>query len=159
MELGPLGARSLTKSSGENNGEVPSSRPAHAQSQAQAQVSPSVITIITISRLSLNTGTAKMAKKSKLLAALDAHKGTDFKKEHQKKLQKQAERRKKTNPVDDASEGEIEAADGAQVHNTSAQLDAESEGWETDESEAALTAVGEVIFSNVELDLTDCTLD
>ncbi|SLM38306.1 Eukaryotic rRNA processing [Lasallia pustulata] len=83
-----------------------------------------------------------MAKKSKLLAALDAQKGRDFKKEHHKKMQKQAERRKKTKPVlDGASEDESEAASGAQVDGTSAQLDAESEGWETDESEAALTAV------------------
>lgn len=87
-----------------------------------------------------------MAKKSKLLAALDAHQGRDSKKEHQKKKQKQAERRKKSKPGDDLSESRGEAAVGAKVHNTSAQTDAESEGWETDESEAALTAVGEVLF-------------
>ena len=101
-----------------------------------------------------------MAKKSKLLAALDAHKGRDFNKEHHKKMRKQAERRKKkTKPgVDEVSEIESEAAGGAQVVGTSAQLDAESEGWETDESEAALTAVGEEIANQVELDLTDFTL-
>lgn len=87
-----------------------------------------------------------MAKKSKLLAALDAHQGRDFKQEHQKKMQKQAERRKKSKPEDDLSESESEAAVGTKVHNISAQTDAESEGWETDESEAALTAVGEVFF-------------
>ena len=37
-----------------------------------------------------------MAKKSKLLAALDAHKGVDHELERQKKLQKQAARRKRS---------------------------------------------------------------
>ena len=100
-----------------------------------------------------------MAKKSKLLAALDAHKGRDFKKEHQKKLQKQAERRKKTKSVEKGSddesgsggESESEQASGAQVDATPAQLDTESEGWETDESEAALTAVGSVVFQIIML--------
>lgn len=36
-----------------------------------------------------------MVKKSKLLSALDAHKGRDFYKERQKKLQKAAEKKKK----------------------------------------------------------------
>ena len=101
-----------------------------------------------------------MAKKSKLLAALDAHKGRDFKKERQKKLQKQAERRKKTKSVEKGSDdesgsgGESESgqAGGAQVGDTPAQLDTESEGWETDESEAALTAVGSVVFQIIKLD-------
>lgn len=35
-----------------------------------------------------------MAKRSKLLAALDAHKGIDYTKERQKKLAKAAEKRK-----------------------------------------------------------------
>lgn len=127
--------------------------------KVQTQVSTLVTVTITTPRLSKNKGPPKMAKKSKLLAALDAQKGRDFKKEHHKKMQKQAERRKKTKPVlDGASEDESEAASGAQVDGTSAQLDAESEGWETDESEAALTAVGEEIFNQVELDLIDNTL-
>lgn len=37
-----------------------------------------------------------MAKKSKLLSALDAHKGRDYEKERQKKLAKAAEKKKKT---------------------------------------------------------------
>ena len=100
-----------------------------------------------------------MAKKSKLLAALDAHKGRDFKKEHQKKMQKQAERRKKTKPVEEVSEKESVVAGGAKVNDIPALLDAESEGWETDGSEAALTAVGEGIFQNVQLGVTGCALD
>lgn len=36
-----------------------------------------------------------MVKKSKLLSALDAHKGRDFYKERQKKLQKAAEKKKR----------------------------------------------------------------
>jgi rRNA-processing protein EBP2 len=35
-----------------------------------------------------------MVKKSKLLLALDAHKGRDYQKEHQKKLVKAAEKKK-----------------------------------------------------------------
>lgn len=35
-----------------------------------------------------------MAKKSKLLSALDAHKGRNFELEHQRKLQKAAHKRK-----------------------------------------------------------------
>lgn len=87
-----------------------------------------------------------MAKKSKLLAALDAHQGRDFKKEHQKKMQKQAARRKKSKPESGASESGDETEGRPKVHDTFAPLDAESEGWETDESDAALTAVGELFF-------------
>lgn len=53
-----------------------------------------------------------MAKKSKLLSALDAHKGRDFEKERQKKLQKAAEKRKRSKAEQqeedsDAEEGEV----------------------------------------------------
>ena len=66
-----------------------------------------------------------MAKRSKLLAALDAHKGRDFKVEHQKKQQKQAERRKRSKATKpDAEPGNVEN-------------DGESDGWESDESEVA----------------------
>ncbi|MCJ1403730.1 rRNA-processing protein and EBNA1-binding protein ebp2 [Xylographa trunciseda] len=79
-----------------------------------------------------------MARKSKLLAALDAHKGRDYKLERQKTLQKNAEKRKRTKEaaqdVTDDAIPEVEA-DGDDVE---AQLDEESEGWESDESEAAI---------------------
>lgn len=65
-----------------------------------------------------------MAKKSKLLAALDAHKGRDYKLEHQKKLQKQAERRK------------CSTVTKPDVENPDLEIDAENSGWESDESEA-----------------------
>ncbi|KAL1953987.1 hypothetical protein VTO42DRAFT_1873 [Malbranchea cinnamomea] len=52
-----------------------------------------------------------MAKKSKLLSALDAHRGRDFYKERQKKLQKAAEKRKRAKAAgeeDKAEENEFE---------------------------------------------------
>ena len=66
-----------------------------------------------------------MAKRSKLLAALDAHKGVNHKLENQKKQQKQAEKRKRSKEARTAAEPD-EAKGGA-----------ESEGWESDESELA----------------------
>lgn len=47
-----------------------------------------------------------MAKKGKLLSALDAHKGRDFKLEHQKKLQKNAEKRKRSKLDESGAEEE-----------------------------------------------------
>ena len=78
-----------------------------------------------------------MAKKSKLLAALDAHKGRDYKLEKQKKLQKQAERRKTSKVSKDASDGESIGEDGAQLDGKKSRLEEESDGWESDESEEA----------------------
>lgn len=52
-----------------------------------------------------NKKIAKMVKKSKLFAALDAHKGRDYEKERQKKLAKAAEKKKK------AQKGESEEAE------------------------------------------------
>ena len=78
-----------------------------------------------------------MAKKSKLLAALDAYKGRDYKLEKQKQLQKQAERRKKSKVSKDASESENTGEDGARLNGKKPRLDEESDGWESDESEEA----------------------
>jgi rRNA-processing protein EBP2 len=50
-----------------------------------------------------------MVKKSKLLLALDAHKGRDYQKEHQKKLVKAAEKKKsqkKADLKDDEQDGQ-----------------------------------------------------
>ena len=73
--------------------------------------------------------------KSKLLTALDAHRGRNYKVEKQKKLQKQAAKKKKSKaPVTknlDREDGETE------VNGTVPMPEAESEGWESDESEAA----------------------
>lgn len=63
-----------------------------------------------------------MAKRSKLLTALDAHKGVNYKLENQKKQQKQAEKRKRSK----------EARIGAEPDE--AEGGAESEEWESDES-------------------------
>lgn len=81
-----------------------------------------------------------MVKKGKLLAALDSHKGKDYKLEKQKILQKKAEKRKKTKQREqsedtDKREGKIEAKESI------VQLDAGSEGWESDKSEKAAPAV------------------
>lgn len=76
-----------------------------------------------------------MAKKSKLLAALDAHKGRDYKLEKQKKQQKQAAKKKRTKAARSISE-EKENFE-AQANGTASMPEAESDGWESDESEAA----------------------
>ena len=73
--------------------------------------------------------------KSKLLTALDAQKGRNYNIEKQKKLQKQAVKKKKSKapePYNDEKENE-------QVHVNGKLdiVDAESNGWESDESEAA----------------------
>ena len=75
--------------------------------------------------------------KSKLLTALDAHRGRNYKVEKQKKLQKQAAKKKRSKPpVPNDSE---QKEDGETEVNgiTVSMLEAESEGWESDESEAA----------------------
>ena len=74
--------------------------------------------------------------KSKLLTALDAHRGRNYKVEKQKKLQKQAAKKKRSKaPVQNNSEQK----DGETEVNgiTVPMPEAESEGWESDESEAA----------------------
>ena len=78
-----------------------------------------------------------MAKKGKLLAALDAHKGRDYKLEKQKKLQKQAERRKRLKTVEQVSGSDNADENGAKVTGEGPRLEDESDGWESDESEAA----------------------
>lgn len=79
-----------------------------------------------------------MAKKSKLLAALDAHKGRDYKLEKQKKLQKQAEKGKMSKVSKDTSDSEHTGEDGARLNGKEPRLaEEESEGWESDESEQA----------------------
>ena len=76
-----------------------------------------------------------MAKKSKLFAALDAHKGRDYQAEKQKKQHKQAEKRKRMKKVK-AHEEEKENLTGS-VNGAVPELQTESDGWESDESEAA----------------------
>ena len=88
-----------------------------------------------------------MAKKSKLLAALDAHKGRDYSLEKQKKLQKQAAKRKKARSQTQTTEAEIQTQEeipaAIPVNGTNHELEDDTEGWESDESEDALSrAVG-----------------
>lgn len=75
-----------------------------------------------------------MSRKSKLLAALDAHKGRDYQAEKQKKLQKQAAKRKA-----EKAEVQQDALERPEIHMNGAngipELSEESEGWESDESE------------------------
>lgn len=84
-----------------------------------------------------------MAKKSKLLAALDAHKGRDYSLEKQKKLQKQAVKRKKARSRTEITEAEIETQEeipaDIPVNGTNHELEHDSEGWESDESEDAFS--------------------
>ena len=74
--------------------------------------------------------------KSKLLSALDAHRGRNYKVEKQKKLQKQAAKKKKSKaPVSNNLEQEEDVE--TKINGTIPMPEAESEGWESDESEAA----------------------
>ena len=76
-----------------------------------------------------------MAKKSKLLAALDAHQGRDYKLEKQKKLQKQAARKIRTKAPGPILEEKENAA--VQANSIQPMPQDESDGWESDGSEAA----------------------
>lgn len=79
-----------------------------------------------------------MAKKSKLLAALDAHKGRDFKLEKQKKLQKQADKRKKSKSQPQQLDTGAEQDDTvvkSTLNGISQASEIDSEGWESEEDE------------------------
>ena len=73
--------------------------------------------------------------KSKLIAALDAHRGRDYKLEKQKKLQKQAAKRKKPKAPESSSEEKENVK--ADTSGSLAMPEAESDGWESDESKVA----------------------
>ena len=72
-----------------------------------------------------------MAKKSKLLAALDAHKGRNYELERQKSLQKKAEKRKKAKAEAKSLEVEVLVEDNVSGNGSAAQ---DSEGWESEGS-------------------------
>ena len=95
-----------------------------------------------------------MAKKGKLLTALDAHRGRDYNLEKQKKQQKQAAKKKRTkDPESDLGEKEIVEA---QANGTPFMPEIESDGWESDESEAAqaIAVCGTSTASNIYVILT-----
>lgn len=73
--------------------------------------------------------------KSKLVAALDAHRGRDYKLEKQKKLQKQAAKRKKSKAPESNSEGKENVK--ADTNGSLSMLEAESDDRESAESKAA----------------------
>ncbi|KAK5119033.1 hypothetical protein LTR62_000244 [Meristemomyces frigidus] len=99
-----------------------------------------------------------MAKHSKLKTALDREKGVDYAKDKQKKLQKQAGKRKLKQQREDVAIGALEidsdAEEGAQKSTTAQpvlraedvaakfaelkeKINGEADGWETDEGEDA----------------------
>lgn len=85
-----------------------------------------------------------MGEKRKLLAALDAYKGRDVKAERQKKLRKQAEKRKKAKQGDDISgeeSGNDSSNDRVDTNALEEGVSMDGDGWETEESERAPTAV------------------
>jgi len=73
--------------------------------------------------------------KSKLLKALDFHRGRDYKLEKQKKQQKQAAQKKKSRPPS----SNLKEKENVPAHVDSNHALPEAEGWESDESEAAKT--------------------
>lgn len=75
-----------------------------------------------------------MAKKGKLLAVLDAHKGRDYKIEKQKKQQRQAAKKKRSQAQGPNCEEEKENVE-ARLEDTMSMPEAESDGWESEESE------------------------
>jgi rRNA-processing protein EBP2 len=80
-----------------------------------------------------------MGQKSKLLAALDAHKGRDYKLEHQKKLAKKARKRKSQKALVDKPE---DAGDNGAPNGTGSeaaeQPDEDLEGQGLDEAPATV---------------------
>ena len=87
-----------------------------------------------------------MPKKSKLLAALDSHKGKDYRLERQKALRKAAARKKALKEAPEISADKSEIGGGtAHSDGISGSL-AESEGWESDsdvdEANAVCTQTG-----------------
>ena len=74
-----------------------------------------------------------MARKSKLLTALDAHRGRDYQAEKQKKLQKKATKRK-TERLEDQNGAPGLQTDQSRIANGIPKLSEESEGWESDEN-------------------------
>jgi rRNA-processing protein EBP2 len=83
-----------------------------------------------------------MAKKSKLLAALDAHKGRNYELERQKGLQKKAEKRKNAQVAATSLEDEALFKDNVQGNGSGSQLEEDNEGWESEESEDVRTCSG-----------------
>lgn len=80
-----------------------------------------------------------MAKGSKLSTALDAYRGRDYGLEKQKKLQKQAIKRRESNPELHNQIGVGGSINGGTSTNDEIhQSELESEGWESDEEESAM---------------------
>ena len=75
-----------------------------------------------------------MPKKSKLLSALDAHKGRDYRLEKQKKQMKEAEKRKRIKQKKQVAQEGSEAG----LNGVAEESKSDSEGWESDESEAPM---------------------
>ena len=76
-----------------------------------------------------------MAKKSKLLAALDAHKGRDYMLEKQRKLQKQAARKRKSHLQVPNPDGEDGPIGGAAANGANTEFETNGQGWESDKSQ------------------------
>lgn len=94
------------------------------------------------SRVSAATHDNKiMPRKSNLLAALDAHKGRDYKLEKQKGLQKKAEKRRKSKAAVQTTAGDSVATPATENSETVPQREEGSKGWESEESEDAVTSV------------------
>lgn len=87
-----------------------------------------------------------MAKKGKLLTALDAHMGRNYKVQKQKALQKRAEKKKKkAKQAPYSPEGEDADEHGARlkVNGDVLSTEEDSDGWESEKSKDAPTAVSE----------------
>ena len=127
--------------------------------QTKAQIRNSTDVFFGVNVCNTHDDTKIMAKDRKLKAALDRHKGVDYKLEHQKKQQKQAEKKRQKNggqgdddlaidvvgsDADEEVEERIRAEVAEQLARETMAADAAEEldavdgevgGWETDESE------------------------
>ena len=82
-----------------------------------------------------------MVRKSRLIAALDAHKGKDYRLEKQKILQKNAAKRKRTTTAAQELRDDTLSEQGAVSNGVGLQLEKDSDAWESDKSREALNIV------------------
>lgn len=84
-----------------------------------------------------------MTKGSKLLVALNAHKGKQYEFEKQKTLRKKAEKKKKAEQESQPSKHDNGHEEELKVNHDISVPEQDSDGWESDESEDAPTPVSE----------------
>ena len=96
-----------------------------------------------------------MVKKSKLLAALDVHKGRNYELERQKALQKKAEKKKRIQARSKSLENGNADSSVVQNGRSGPQVEEESDSWVSDVSTGPHTLAGvhkRIAFSSGEIE-------